>query len=149
MLSHNSLSCKGNAAFLNALNIFLSGFSILIICDYNISQPNSHVLLVPKAGVEGRLSGGGSIFATLTGAQGRGRTGTMFPPRDFKSLASANSATRAIIIVCFILSSSPNPSSSGFNSLRTSLRDGCRSCHRFAAVSPLRLPICWLRRPLR
>ena len=30
------------------------------------------------------------------GARGRNRTGTVFPPRDFKSLASTNFATRAI-----------------------------------------------------
>jgi hypothetical protein len=29
------------------------------------------------------------------GARGRNRTGTVLPPRDFKSLASTNFATRA------------------------------------------------------
>ena len=32
------------------------------------------------------------------GAEARNRTGTEFPPRDFKSLASTNSATRAMVI---------------------------------------------------
>ena len=31
----------------------------------------------------------------LSGARGRNRTGTVFLPRDFKSLASTNFATRA------------------------------------------------------
>ena len=31
----------------------------------------------------------------LVGARSRNRTGTVFPPRDFKSLASTNVATRA------------------------------------------------------
>ena len=44
----------------------------------------------------------GKVFFTLSvansledGARGRNRTGTVFPPRDFKSLASTNFATRA------------------------------------------------------
>ena len=32
----------------------------------------------------------------LSGARGRNRTGTVFLPRDFKSLASTNFATRAL-----------------------------------------------------
>ncbi len=31
------------------------------------------------------------------GARGRNRTGTVLPPRDFKSLASTNFATRAAL----------------------------------------------------
>ena len=36
------------------------------------------------------------------GARDRGRTDTVFPPRDFKSLASTNFATRAeaVILLC-------------------------------------------------
>ena len=39
------------------------------------------------------------------GARGRTRTGTELPPRDFKSLASTNFATRAnsIAIACFLV----------------------------------------------
>ena len=33
------------------------------------------------------------------GAAGRGRTGTMLPPADFESAASANSATAACVTV--------------------------------------------------
>ena len=35
-----------------------------------------------------------------TGAEGRTRTGTPLPTRDFKSLASTNSATPASIVAC-------------------------------------------------
>ena len=36
------------------------------------------------------------------GARGRNRTGTVFPPRDFKSLASTNFATRAGGLSCSV-----------------------------------------------
>ena len=36
-----------------------------------------------------------SFLAVVCGARGRNRTGTVFLPRDFKSLASTNFATRA------------------------------------------------------
>lgn len=37
----------------------------------------------------------------MFGAENRGRTDTMFPSRDFKSLASAYSAIPAYVILCF------------------------------------------------
>ena len=37
------------------------------------------------------------LFIIINGARGRSRTGTVLLPRDFKSLASTNSATRAHI----------------------------------------------------
>ena len=35
------------------------------------------------------------LLEVPNGARGRNRTGTVLPPRDFKSLASTNFATRA------------------------------------------------------
>ena len=42
-----------------------------------------------------RLLQGNRLLSKNHGAADRDRTGTVFPPRDFKSLASANSATAA------------------------------------------------------
>jgi hypothetical protein len=44
------------------------------------------------------------VLKYLYGARGRSRTGTVFPPRDFKSLASTNFATRALRRVGYIKS---------------------------------------------
>ena len=38
------------------------------------------------------------LFIIINGARGRSRTGTVLLPRDFKSLASTNSATRAVSV---------------------------------------------------
>ena len=51
--------------------------------DLRVMSPTSYQLLYP------------AIYWIWCGAGDRGRTGTVFPPRDFKSLASACSATPA------------------------------------------------------
>ncbi len=84
------------------------------------------------------------VLKSINGARGRSWTGTVFLPRDFKSLASTNFATRAYRMVCKIfpcLSATVVPRTTVYhNATDTSLIYGGCGCNHTESCRSLPHP---------
>ena len=84
----------------NTASEFLSGKSSALLRqrDHTVKTQGLRYFLTGHKCSAGKRFGSGTKLSRLLvyyGARGRNRTGTVLPPRDFKSLASTSFATRA------------------------------------------------------